>query len=411
MTKIGEKMDLYKLLIVDDDVDWQEMISGDLNKAGYGTEVAVSEKEALQKLKEKDFDLVILDLRIPYAVDCEATMETGIEALKEIRGTFPGIPIITVSAFGSKEPQTVADSVVEGASLFIEKGKMNSELLRNKVAQILEKNLESLIIDKYPTPFAYIYREIKSGMTPIKKFLRLMNLFEIFLKFSAIILICDHFENIKTNESIYAEFNTIITRPALGNWFNLIKLMLKITVNPQDRIIGKKIVKFFTKKNKKMISTLIEIRNKHVGHGEQLSDYEYKKLAAECEQSIKNLLSGLKFFADFRLCSVSNLTKIKNIYKHNIKECIGSNTNFILIKKDLKIDLPCNEMLLYNEKNESFLKLHPFVIMEYCDTCGREEIFFYSKLQNEKLHYLNYETGHTIALDNYYDDFKGFVNL
>ena len=411
MTKVGEKVNLYKILIVDDDVDWQENISGALNEAGYVTETAVFVNEAFQKLKEEDFDLVILDLRIPYDVDHEATMETGMQALKEIKGTFPGIPIITVSAFGSMEPQTVADSVVEGASLFIAKGNMRSEELRNKVAQVLEKNMESLIIDIYPTPIAYIYREIKSGMTPIKKFLRLMNLFEIFLKFSAIILICDYFKSMNTDDPINAEFNTIISRPALGNWFNLIKLMLKVAVNHQDRIVGEKIVNFFTKKNKNMISNLIEIRNKHVGHGAQLSDYEYKKLAVECEQSIKNLLSGLKFFADLKLCSVSNLTRIKNIYKHNIKECIGPNTNFVLIEKELKIDLPCNEILFFNEKNESFLNLHPFVIMEFCDTCGREEIFFYSKLQDEKLHYLNYETGHTIILGKYYDDFKGFLNL
>jgi CheY-like chemotaxis protein len=404
-------MDLYKILIVEDDVDWQEDISGALNDAGYGTEVADSEKGALQKLKEEDFDLVILDLRIPYDADYEATMETGIEALKEIRGTSPGIPIITVSAFGSMEPQTVADSVVEGASLFIEKGKMSSELLKNKVAQILEKNLESLIIDKYPTPIAYIYREIKGGMASLKKFIRLMNLFEIFLKFSTIILICDYFESIKKDESIHTEFKESIVRPALGDWFNIINLLLKIRGDLREGILGEKILNFFTKKSRKMIAELIEVRNTNIGHGAQQSDYEYEKLAAEAELLMRNLLGGVKFLTDFRLCSVSSLTKKRDIYKHKIKECIGHNTNFILIEKDLKNVLPCNEMLLYHEKKENFLNLHPFIILENCDICKREEIFFYSKLQRDKLYYLNYETGHTISSNSYIDDFKELVSI
>lgn len=132
-------MKLNKILIVDDDVDWQENISITLTKAGYYTEVVATGKEALQKLKEKNFDLVILDLRIPYSIDSEATMRIGMEILREISLTSSVIPVITVSAFGSMEPQTVADSVVEGASLFIEKGKMNSELLKNRIEETLNK--------------------------------------------------------------------------------------------------------------------------------------------------------------------------------------------------------------------------------------------------------------------------------
>ena len=78
-------MKSYKILIVDDDLDWQENISRTLEKVGYSTEVVLTGKEALQKIQEVDFDLVILDMRIPYSTDSEAAMRTGIKILKEIR--------------------------------------------------------------------------------------------------------------------------------------------------------------------------------------------------------------------------------------------------------------------------------------------------------------------------------------
>ena len=241
-------MKSYKILIVDDDSDWQKIMSDALLKAGYNTEIVATGEHALLEITKNDFDLVILDLRIPYSKDREATMRTGVEILKEIGKTLIGVPIITVSAFGATDVQAVADSVVGGASLFIEKGKISSELLKNAVAEILEKNLEKLILEKFPIPFAFIYREIKSGIEPLEKFIRLMNMLEIFLKFSAAILICSFYENIKKDEVFYTAFKTNITRPSVGEWFNLTKQMLKIKEGFRESMLGEKILSVFTKK-------------------------------------------------------------------------------------------------------------------------------------------------------------------
>ena len=66
-----------------------------LARAGYTTEIVSTGKGALQKLGQTDFDLVILDLRIPFSQDKEATISTGVDILKEIGKISAGLPVIT----------------------------------------------------------------------------------------------------------------------------------------------------------------------------------------------------------------------------------------------------------------------------------------------------------------------------
>ena len=403
-------MKLYKILIVDDDTDWQKNMSGSLKKAGYGCDVVTAGSEALQKLREKKFDLVILDLKIPYTAGTEATMATGMEVLKEIRQSFPGMLVITISAFGSTDVQAVADSVLQGASSFIEKGKMTRELLIEKVEEVLEKSFGNVIKERFPTPFAYIYREIKSGLEPIKHFMRLMNLFEVFLHFSAIILIYEYLKDIKRDEPFIEKFRENIIKPSSGDWFYVILQLIKVKKDLKEGIIGRKILDIFTKKRNNTIWELIEVRNT-LAHGSKQSDYEYKNLATKYEEAIDDLLRGLKPVIDFRLCSVSSLERVKSGFNHKIKECLGSDQNFILKEKVLENALLCNVMLLLNEEKEESLNLHPLIILENCEICKREEVFFYSKLKNDSLWYLNYETGHRIRTDRFLEDFKELVNL
>ena len=404
-------MKLQKILILDDDTDWQRNMSGSLKKAGYECTVVAAGDDALQELRERNFDLVILDLRIPYTEGTEATMATGIEILKEIRRSFPGIPVITVSAFGSTDVQSVADSVLQGASTFIEKGKMTRELLIEKVEAIFENSFGNIIKERFPTPFAYIYREIKSGLEPIKHFMRLMNLFELFLQFSAIILLYEYLEEIKSNEPFLTKFRDSIIKPSSGDWFSVIHHLLKARKDLKPGMMGKKILDIFTKKRINTVWELIEVRNTYLGHGAKLSDYEYKNLATKYEEPIDDLLRGLKPVIDFRLCSVSSLERVKSGFNHKMKECLGSDQNFILKEKVLENALLCNVLLLLNEEKEIFLSLHPLIILENCDTCKREDVFFYSKLKNDGLWYLNYETGHRIRRDRFLEDFKELVNL
>lgn len=77
------------ILIVEDNTDVNEMLSEALKEAGYETDSAYTGIMAQQKIKQQDYELVLLDLMLPY--------KSGDEVLRELRRVSM-IPVIVISA-------------------------------------------------------------------------------------------------------------------------------------------------------------------------------------------------------------------------------------------------------------------------------------------------------------------------
>ncbi len=56
-------MSSVKILIVDDELIMRESLSGWLQRDGYSVDTAPSGEEALEKLKEARFDIMLVDIR------------------------------------------------------------------------------------------------------------------------------------------------------------------------------------------------------------------------------------------------------------------------------------------------------------------------------------------------------------
>jgi DNA-binding response OmpR family regulator len=82
----------YKLLVVDDDREIIETLKLRLLKEGYIVTVAFDGEEAINKVKEDDPDIILLDLGLPKL--------NGFEVLKEIREKYKDRwrPVIIISA-------------------------------------------------------------------------------------------------------------------------------------------------------------------------------------------------------------------------------------------------------------------------------------------------------------------------
>ena len=92
-----------RVLLVDDEKDFVEMLSLRLNELGEKVVEAYSGKECLEMLGKKDIDVVILDIKMP-GMD-------GIETLKEIKKGFPLVEVIMLTGHGTTE------TAVEGMKL------------------------------------------------------------------------------------------------------------------------------------------------------------------------------------------------------------------------------------------------------------------------------------------------------
>ncbi|GFP74081.1 response regulator transcription factor [Clostridium fungisolvens] len=77
------------ILVIEDNEDVNHMLAESLMDEGYNTQSAFTGIEGLNKIKDFNFDLILLDIMLPY--------KSGDEILKEIR-KFSDVPVIIISA-------------------------------------------------------------------------------------------------------------------------------------------------------------------------------------------------------------------------------------------------------------------------------------------------------------------------
>jgi DNA-binding NtrC family response regulator len=94
-----------RVLLVDDEKDFVEMLSLRLNEVEEKVTVAYSGKECLETLMNKEIDVVILDIKMP-GMD-------GMETLREIKKKFPLVEVIMLTGHGSTE--TAVEGMKMGA--------------------------------------------------------------------------------------------------------------------------------------------------------------------------------------------------------------------------------------------------------------------------------------------------------
>ena len=78
-----------RILLVDDEKDFVEMLSLRLREVGEKVFEAFSGKECLETLQKNGIDVVVLDIRMP-GMD-------GMETLKEIKRKFPLVEVIMLT--------------------------------------------------------------------------------------------------------------------------------------------------------------------------------------------------------------------------------------------------------------------------------------------------------------------------
>lgn len=118
----------HRIMVVDDEPDICKALDFLLRKEGYEVITANSGEEALEKLQNTTFDIVITDLKM-------GKMD-GMELLTKIRETSPETATIMMTAFSSIE--SAVEAMKRGASDYIVKPFLNEEI-KITIKKILEQ--------------------------------------------------------------------------------------------------------------------------------------------------------------------------------------------------------------------------------------------------------------------------------
>jgi DNA-binding response OmpR family regulator len=116
------------ILIVDDEKNICLTLSRALEVLGIETASALNGEEALAQLKEREFGLILLDLKMP-GMD-------GMEVLRLVREIRPDIRIIIITAYGTVE--SAVEAMKLGAVDFIQK-PFSPEEIRELVSRVMDR--------------------------------------------------------------------------------------------------------------------------------------------------------------------------------------------------------------------------------------------------------------------------------
>ena len=131
----GDTMDKDRVLLVDDEEEFVRALAKRLTTRGLNVDVTGDGESAVEKVKQRDFDVIVLDLAMP-GID-------GLETLKRLREVNPDLQVVLLTGHGSI--RSGVEAIKGGAVDFLEKPAEFSELL-TKIREASAKRM--LLVEK-----------------------------------------------------------------------------------------------------------------------------------------------------------------------------------------------------------------------------------------------------------------------
>jgi DNA-binding NtrC family response regulator len=134
-----------RILVVDDEQSMTQFLGIVLRKEGYQVTTVNNGREALEKVKAENIDVVITDIKMP-GMD-------GIQLLQGIKKHDPSLPVVIMTAYASQ--QSAIDAVNLGAFQYLIKNAKNDEI------KLIVRN--ALEMRRVRVENQYLKRELKKG--------------------------------------------------------------------------------------------------------------------------------------------------------------------------------------------------------------------------------------------------------
>jgi DNA-binding NtrC family response regulator len=120
------------VLIIDDEAEIRESLQTLLEMEGYDVETAATGQQGLNRIGQRAFDLILLDLALPD--------RNGMDILADLRTQDPGLSVIMITAYGTVE--NAVKAMQSGAANFVQKPWDNEKLLADVRAAIARHRAE-----------------------------------------------------------------------------------------------------------------------------------------------------------------------------------------------------------------------------------------------------------------------------
>jgi two-component system response regulator HydG len=152
-----------RVLVVDDDKGFRVATKTLLEDEGYYVRLCTNGDEALEQLKQDEFDIMLSDL-VMEKMD-------GIALLQKVKAQIPHLPVIMVTGFGSI--QSAVEAMKLGAADYLTKPSNNDELLI-KIRRTLESSMKDRELQLLREEFqkTYTFANIVTRSSKMREIIR-----------------------------------------------------------------------------------------------------------------------------------------------------------------------------------------------------------------------------------------------
>jgi DNA-binding response OmpR family regulator len=145
-----------RILVVDDEESLRLSLKFKLKSAGFDVDTAIDGEEALEKLKAKPADVVLLDINMPRM--------SGIEALTIIRQTYPQTEAIMLTGFA--DFSTAIECLKIGAKDYLVKPVDTTELVTRLRSLVRSRSTERALQEVHQEYLGFLSDEL---VDPLRK--------------------------------------------------------------------------------------------------------------------------------------------------------------------------------------------------------------------------------------------------
>jgi len=151
-TKLDGSSAQPKVLLMEDEVSVAQGLQMILSEEGYGVDVAMTGQSAIDTLTDKDFDLLVADLRLP---DMD-----GMDVIKRVKKEKPATEVIVITGYSNVS--SAVDSMRLGVADYLPKPFAEEEFMET-VHRALEERQESISTEIFEIARTETGEFIKTG--------------------------------------------------------------------------------------------------------------------------------------------------------------------------------------------------------------------------------------------------------
>jgi hypothetical protein len=246
-------------------------------------------------------------------------------------------------------------------------------------AYLLDGTLIGQTKDKYPFPIAIVSRRLANAQRGLETFSLLLDFFEVVIRFIVLVQIADYMSSQQKAPLDVRSGLSELSKPSLGTWVNLFRfLRQRQTENAFLKEIKAQKIR------EKTLDDFVKLRNDFRGHGATQTTADYRLMFRDHIGRMSDLYHAVSFLKGYWLVYPSLMWKDGAEFQISVRSLMGDNPNFEAHDIPSPRAFETNKVT-YLDRNLVPLVLHPYVILEICPRCKREELLLFDSIKEKEI--------------------------